>query len=157
MTGTTVDPWIVDLFGAIDDMDAAALAKTFAEEGSFRFANGEPAVGRQGIEQAVGGFFSMIGGLSHEITGVWTGRWEGGEVTSVESGVTYTRLDGSLVGPLPATTAIRRRTEEIQDYRIFMDVSPVFAADSRLRDPMTTWPTPVARSCWPSPASPRCL
>jgi ketosteroid isomerase-like protein len=128
MTGPTVDPWIVDLFGAIDGMDAAAFAKTFAEDGTFRFANGEPAVGRQGLEQAVGGFFSMIGGLSHEITGVWTGRWQGGEVTSVEGEVTYTRQDGRVVGPLPVTSTIRRCGEEIQDYRIFMDVSPLYAA-----------------------------
>jgi ketosteroid isomerase-like protein len=121
------DPWIVDLFDAIDGMDAATLAKAFTEDGTFRFGNGEPTVGRQALEQAVAGFFSTIGGLSHEISGVWTGRWERGEVTSVESGVTYTRHDGSTVGPLPVTTTIRRRGDQIQDYRIFMDVSPVFA------------------------------
>ena len=127
MTQIITEPWIVDLFGAIDAMDAATMAKAFTEDGIFRFGNGEPVRGRQELEQAVAGFFTTIGGLSHEITGVWTGQWEGGEVTSVESDVTYTRRNGTVVGPLPASTTIRRRGDQIQDYRIFMDVSPVFA------------------------------
>jgi ketosteroid isomerase-like protein len=128
MKGMTVDPWIVDLFATIDRMDSTGFAKAFAEDATFRFGNLEPAVGRQELEQAVAGFFSTVDGLTHEITGVWTGRWEGGDVTSVESGVTYTRKDGGVVGPLPATTTIRLHGDEIQDYRIFMDIGPVFAA-----------------------------
>jgi hypothetical protein len=126
MTLNITEPWIVDLFGAIDSMDAVTLAKAFTEDGTFRFGNGEAVQGREALELAAAGFFSTIGGLSHEITGVWTGRWEGGEVTSVESDVTYTRNDGTVVA-LPATTTIRRRGDQIQDCRIFMDVSPVFA------------------------------
>src|SRR3989442_2545922 len=32
-------------------------------------------------------------GLRHEVTGVWSGTWEGGDVKSVESAVNYTRQD----------------------------------------------------------------
>ena len=128
MHGMTVDPWIVDLFSTIDDMDTAGFADVFAEDATFRFGNSDPAVGRQEIKQAVAGFFSMLDGLTHQITGVWKGHWEGGRVTSVETAVTYTRNDGSVVGPLPATSTIRLDGEEIQDYRIFMDIAPVFAA-----------------------------
>jgi ketosteroid isomerase-like protein len=127
MNGMTVDPWIVDLFAAVDRMDTVGFVKVFAEDATFRFGNSEPAAGRQEVEQAVAGFFSMVDGLSHQITGVWTGHWEGGEATSVESTVTYTRKDSSVVGPLPCTTTMRLRGDEIQDYRIFMDIGPVFA------------------------------
>jgi hypothetical protein len=96
-------------------------------DATFRFGNSESAAGRHELERAVGGLFSVMDGLSHQITGVWTGHWEGGEVTSVESGVTYTRKDGRVVGPLPATTTIRRQGDEIRDYRVFMDIGPVFA------------------------------
>ena len=128
MHAMTVDPWIVDLFATIDRMDAAGFAKAFAEDATFRFGNSNPAMGRQDLEQAVAGFFSMIGGLTHDIKGVWTGHGEDRGVTSVESDVTYVRKDGGVVGPLPAMTTIRLQGDEIRDYRIFMDISPVFAA-----------------------------
>src|SRR2546423_4289311 len=89
------------LFETIDAMDAAALAARFAPDGSFRFGNTEPAVGREAIEAAVTGFFAAIGSLSHRVVGVWAGSWEHGAVKSVEAEVTYTRRDGSCTAPLP--------------------------------------------------------
>ncbi len=124
---TALDQWVIDLFRAIDSMDAPRVAKAFAEDGSFRFGNSEPAVGREQVEQSVSGFFSMIRGLSHEITGVWSGRWEGGEVKSVEAEVTYTRKDGTRTQALPVTSTVRMDGDRIKDFRIFMDVSPLFA------------------------------
>jgi ketosteroid isomerase-like protein len=127
MSVMAVDQWVVDLFRAIDSMDAATVAKAFAEDGRFRFGNTEPVVGREHVEQSVSGFFSMISGLSHEIIGVWSGNCEGGQVTSVEAEVTYTRKDGSRTQALPVTSTIRMESDRIKDYRIFMDVSPLFA------------------------------
>jgi hypothetical protein len=101
MTLTTADRSVVDLFRIIDAMDAAGFAKAFAEDGTFRFGNDQPAVGRQQIEKSVSAFFSTIQGLRHEITGVWSGTWEGGTVTSVEAQVTYTRKDETITEPLP--------------------------------------------------------
>jgi len=122
-----LDPWLVDFFRAVDSMDAPTAAKAFAEEGTFRFGNSEPAVGRQEVEENMAGFFSMIGGLGHEITGVWSGSWEGGEVRSVEAEVTYTLKDGTRTQPLPVTSTIRLKGDRISDYRIFMDLAPLFA------------------------------
>src|SRR5882672_9877756 len=127
MSVLAVDQWVVDLFRAIDSMDAPTVAKAFAEDGSFRFGNTEAVVGREHVEQSVAGFFAMIGGLSHEITGVWSGTWEGGEVTSVEAKVTYTRQDGSRTAPLPVTSTLRVDGDQIKDYRIFLDLAPLFA------------------------------
>jgi ketosteroid isomerase-like protein len=118
---------VVDFFAAIDSMDAPTVAKAFAEDGTFRFGNSEPAVGREQVEQSVSAFFLMIGGLSHEITGVWSGTWDGGEVKSVEAEVTYTRKDGTHTPPLPVTSTLRMKGDLIKDYRIFMDVAPLFA------------------------------
>ena len=124
---TTPDSWVIDLYRAVDSMDAGTLAKVFTDDGTFRFGNSEPAVGRQQIEQNAAGFFSMLEGLSHEITGVWSGRWGSGEVTSVEAEVTYTRHDGTRTQPLPCTSTLRLEGDQIKDYRIFMDVAPLFA------------------------------
>ena len=58
---------------------------------------------------------------------VWSGRWEGAAVKSIEAVVTYTRKDGTVTRPLPVTSTLRMRGDLIKDYRIFMDVSPLFA------------------------------
>lgn len=121
-----MDQRVVDLFAAIDTMDVPTIAKAFAEDGTFRFGNSEPAVGREQFEQSVSAFFSMIGGLSHEITGVWSGTWDGGEVQSVEAEVTYARKDGTRTPPLPVTSTLRLQGDLIKDYRIFMDLAPLF-------------------------------
>ena len=127
MSVTTANRWVLDVFRIVDSMNAAAFANAFTEDGTFRFGNNQPAVGRQQIEQSVSGFFSMIGGLRHEIAGVWSGSWEGGEVKSVEAAVTYIRKDGTVTEPLPVTSTLRMHGDLIEDYRIFMDVSPLFA------------------------------
>ena len=114
----------MDLFRAIDSMDARTFAEAFTEEGTFRFGNSEPVAGRQQVQQSVSEFFSLIGGLSHNITGVWSGVWERGEVKSVEAEVTFTRRDGSWTQPLPVTSTLRMEEGRISDYAVFMDVSP---------------------------------
>ena len=127
MSVTAVGQWVTDLFRAIDNMDAGTFANAFTEDGTFRFGNSERVVGRLQVEQSVSEFFSMLGGLSHHITGVWSGNWEGGEVISVEAEVTYTRKDGTLTQAIPATSTMRMDGDRIKDYRAFVDISPLFA------------------------------
>jgi hypothetical protein len=126
MSVMAVDQWVADLFRAIDNMDAAMFANAFTEDGTFRFGNSEPVVGRLQVEQSVTEFFSMLGGLNHHVTGVWSGNWEGGEVISVEAEVTYTRKDGTLTQAIPATSTQRMEGDRIKDYRAFVDISPLF-------------------------------
>ena len=123
---TAADRFVTDLFQTVDSLDARAFAAAFAEGGSFRFGNAAPAVGRQRIEEHVAGFFSMIGGLRHDIQGVWSGVWEGGDVKSVEATVTYLRADGTATPPIPATSTLRMRAGLIEDFRIFADIAPLF-------------------------------
>lgn len=120
------DTWVRDFFASIDTMDVPAFGRAFTEDGRFRFANGDVVVGKTQIEQNLAGFYGSIAGLKHEILGIWSGRWTEGDVKSVECGVTYTRKDGSLCGPIPVTTTIRMRGTLIHDYRIFMDIAPLF-------------------------------
>jgi ketosteroid isomerase-like protein len=127
MSVMAVDQWVTDLFRAIDNMDAGTFANAFTEDGTFRFGNSEPVVGRLQVEQSVSEFFSMLGGLSHHVTGVWSGNWEGGEVISVEAEVIYTRKDGTLTQAIPATSTLRMEGDRIRDYRAFVDISPLFA------------------------------
>jgi ketosteroid isomerase-like protein len=128
--GIVSDHWVLDYFRAIDSKDLPTVATAFAEDGTFRFGNSEPAVGRQQVEQAIRGFNTTIGGLRHDITGVWSGAWEGGEVKIVEARVTYTRKDGTRTEPLPVVSTLRMRGDRIQDYRIFMDIAPLFGEET---------------------------
>jgi hypothetical protein len=48
-------------------------------------------------------------------------------VKSVEAEIVYTRKDGSRTPPLPSTSTIRLKGDLIQDYRIFMDLAPLFS------------------------------
>jgi len=125
MTSTRQD--VADLFRAVDALNATAFAERFAEDGTFRFGNAPAVVGRRQIEESVAGFFSTIGGLKHEIVGVWSGAWEGGAVTSVETTVTYQRKDATVTDALPVTSTLRMRGDLIADFRVFADISPVFA------------------------------
>jgi hypothetical protein len=111
---------------SVDRMDPDEFASCFTEDGSFRFGNAEPVVGRSAIREAAAAFFSTIDGVHHDIQGIWSGKWEQGEVYSVEAEATYTRKDGSEV-KLPVTSTLRMKGDLVQDWRVFMDISPVYA------------------------------
>lgn len=127
-SGTGTEAWVAQFFATIDAMQPEALAAYFANDAVFRFGNAPPTQGRAAIREALTGFFGGLGGLRHRVTGVWRGQWERGPVLAVEAEVTYTRPDGSQTPALPATSTLRLTGERIQDYRIFMDISPLFAA-----------------------------
>jgi hypothetical protein len=124
---TTTDAWMVQIFEAIDSMQAEKFASYFAQESLFRFGNAETVRGPQAIKEANTTFFHSIAKLEHHITGIWHGKWEHGPVVSVEANVTYTRKDGTQTAPLPATSTIRIQADKIKEYRIFVDISPLFA------------------------------
>ena len=128
MSATEIATWATQLFATIDSMEPDALMPYFADDSVFRFGNAPPASGRSAIRAAVAAFFGEIGGLRHSVTGMWTGRWERGRVLAIEAEVTYTRRDGTRTPALPVTSTLRLEGDLIKDYRIFMDISPLFAA-----------------------------
>ena len=111
------------VFGAVDSMRGEAMAAFMTPDGSFTFGNAEPAVGRAAIAAATNHFFGMVAGLSHRIEDVW----EQDRTVVVRLAITYTRKDGRSV-VLPCANVWRRDPGgQIADYRIYMDVNPVFA------------------------------
>jgi hypothetical protein len=110
------------LLADVDRMDAHAFASHLSEDCRLRFGNAEPVTGRAAIEAAVTGFLVTIKGLSHDIVE----RWDVADTTIIEAEVTYTRLDEQQV-TVPVVTIYRRGDELIEDYRIFIDLAPVFA------------------------------
>ena len=110
------------LFEDIDSMDADRYARHLADDVSFRFGNADPVIGRDAVRDTWASFCDGIAGVSHEVIE----QWDSGPATIVEATVTYTRKDASTVS-LPVVTIYRAQGEKIDDYRIFMDVAPLFA------------------------------
>jgi ketosteroid isomerase-like protein len=111
------------VFHAVDTLDSAALAELFADDGRLVFANAEPLVGRDAIRAGIDGFYSTIKGLRHQIANAWYVE----DTTIVEARVTYDRLDGDSV-TIPVVSIWHRRNDgPIDDYRVYFDVTPVYA------------------------------
>ena len=111
------------LFADIDSMEPDRFAAHLADDVTFRFGNADPVHGRDAVRDVWAGFCDGIDGVSHDVIE----QFEAGPATIVESTVTYTRKDASTVS-LPVVTIYRGEGEQIEDYRIFMDVAPLFAA-----------------------------
>jgi ketosteroid isomerase-like protein len=113
----------VNMFADIDRMDAAAWAAYLAPDAVMRFGNAEPVHGREACRDALAGFYDLIHGLRHQIAE----QWEHGSTTIVEAVVTYTRSDDRRVD-VPVVTIYRTNPEDlIADYRVYIDLAPVFA------------------------------
>ena len=110
------------LFSDIDSMDPDAFAAHLAEDVTMRFGNADPIRGRTAVRDTWAGFCDGIDGVSHSLVE----RWESGPGTVVEANVTYTRKDGGTV-TVPVVTIYREQDGLINDYRIFIDLAPLFA------------------------------
>lgn len=114
--------WLTRLFITIDRKDAQGFVSFFADNAAFRFANAPAVLGKENIRKAVGDFFSAIKGLRHNIVGVW----EFENVVICEGEVAYTRLDSKQL-TVPFVDIFRMEKDLIADYRIYMDISALFA------------------------------
>jgi ketosteroid isomerase-like protein len=112
----------IDLLADIDRMDAKAFASYMSDDCVLRFANADEVVGREAIEAAIAGFFGTIKSLSHHVFN----EWSVDDATIIQFEVTYTRLDDRQV-TVPAVTIYQRGDGLIDDYRIYVDLTPVYA------------------------------
>ena len=111
------------MFADIDRMDAAAWASYLAPDAVMRFGNADPVNGRESCRDALQSFYELIDGMRHDLIE----QWHDPPATIVESNVTYTRKDGREV-TVPVVTIYRTNDEDlIADYRVFIDLAPVFA------------------------------
>src|SRR5882757_8836896 len=123
-TGNGAEQFIRDLFAAVDAGDTERVVGFVTDGVRFRFGSAEPLTGRAALAAASRQFSASIAGLHHEITDLW--QPEPGTVV-VELRVTYRRHDGGEV-TLPCCNIFRLSSDSlVDDYRIYMDVNPVFA------------------------------
>jgi limonene-1,2-epoxide hydrolase len=114
-----------NLFADIDSMEPERFAAHLAEDVTMRFGNADPIHGRDEVRRAWAAFCDDLNGVSHRLVEQWT--VDG--TTIVEAEVTYTRGDDSQV-TVPVVTIYRDRDAEIADYRIYIDLAPLFAGQT---------------------------
>ncbi len=113
---------ITALFRTIDSMDADAFAAFLTDDVLFQFGNWPAVAGRRAARDAVAQFYGSIAALSHEIVGIW----QQDDVVSCRLSVTYTRRDARQV-TVPAADILQFRGDRICDYRIYIDITPLYA------------------------------
>ena len=113
------------LFADIDSMEPERFAAHLAEGVTMRFGNADPIRGRDAVREAWAKFCQDLKGVKHELVE----QWAFDSTTIVEAQVTYTRIDDSEV-TVPVVTIYRERDGEINDYRIYIDLAPLFAGQT---------------------------
>jgi ketosteroid isomerase-like protein len=111
------------LFAAIDAKDSAAFVSYLTDGAVFRFGSAPAVRGRAAIQAAVDGFFGTIAGCSHSIA---RSVCEG-ETLICEGDVTYRRHDGTEI-TLPFTNVFEYVGDLIDQYKIYIDIGPLYAA-----------------------------
>ena len=110
------------LFDAIDAKDAAAFVGYLTDDAIFRFGSAPAVQGKAAIQAAVDGFFGTIAGCSHQVSNTL-----GSDSTFVcEGEVTYKRHDGTEI-TLPFTDVFEYEGGLIAQYKIYMDIGPLYA------------------------------
>lgn len=118
--------WVRNYFKTVDTLDADAIAANFTDDGKFRFGNQPPAEGKQAVRDALAQFFATIQSMHHENTGLWLG--EDGNSAVWEVDVTYTRQNGTQI-TLPCASILRSQNDKIYDFRMNMDISPIYDSE----------------------------
>ena len=122
--GTARPAWLDRYTAAIDTMDVEQQLPFFTDDATFTFGNNPPMVGHDGIRAGINAFFGGIHGIRHTVTHCWQ---PDEDTVIVEFETTYIRLDDTKV-TLNAGAVFRLRDDKIADYRVYADVTPVFAA-----------------------------
>jgi ketosteroid isomerase-like protein len=117
-----MDDWLRDYYDDVDNMRLDAFVDRHTDDVVVKFGNNPPAVGKDEVRQAIGYFWTLIGGLRHEFVNVFAE----GDTTILEAEIDYTRKDGGHV-TVPCTSILHRRGEFVDQLRVYLDLTPVFA------------------------------
>jgi hypothetical protein len=114
--------WLDSLFVSIDGMDTQGFLAHLAPDAEFQFGNLAPARGATQIAAMVDGFFENLQGLRH----TRLEQWACGNTLICRGTVSYFRHD-DLELSVPFANIMRRDGERASEYRIYADVSRLFA------------------------------
>ena len=109
------------IFDAFDSKDIEALAALVTDDVRLQIGNANVVNGKREFVEALQAFVRSVASFRHTIVNVWSDR---GAVIA-ELKVRYTRLDGSEL-TLPCCNVFRLRDGAVADYRVYMDITPVY-------------------------------
>lgn len=121
-TGSAAGHTTGGMFAAIDSKDAEAFVGFLTEDACFRFGSAPAVQGREAIRSAVDGFFATIAGCTHDVRRTL----RDGTTMVCEGEVTYRRQDNTRI-TLPFTDVFEFQGELISHYKIYIDISPLYA------------------------------
>jgi ketosteroid isomerase-like protein len=110
------------IFTAFDAKDVVALAELMTDDVRLQIGNAEVVTGKAEFIEALSAFFASVAGFGHTVTHVWNDL----DAVIAELRVQYTRLDGTRL-TLPCCNVFRLRDGLVADYRVYMDITPVYA------------------------------
>jgi ketosteroid isomerase-like protein len=113
---------VTPIFAGIDAMDADKFVAYLTPDVRFRFANADPAIGRDAVKEGVLGFWATIQGLSHHLLNAW----DFGDTTVLQAEVEYRRKDGKTV-TVPNVDILIFDGDLVRDWQIYIDLAPVYA------------------------------
>jgi len=110
------------VFAALDARDTAAVTARMTDDVRMRLGNADLVEGKAKFREATAAFVASITAIRHEITSMWSVD----DVVVAEMNVHYERLDGKKV-TLPVCNVFRVRDGLVSDYRVYLDIGPVYA------------------------------
>jgi len=112
--------WIFEFFRGADSLNMERFLALHTDDVSVTVANYPTAIGKNALQDAIGGVWKQLSAMSHSISGAWS--LYDGAVGIAESLCMYTRLDGTTYTIRPCTI-LRRRSSLICELRIGADMS----------------------------------
>ncbi len=109
-------------FASIDSFDPAKFVQHLTPDVVLRFGNADPIKGREAVQEAVAGFFSTVGGLTHHLLHVY----EDGDTVIARIDVEYLLKDGRRV-TVPNADILVYDGDLVRDWQIYIDLAPLFA------------------------------
>lgn len=110
------------IFASFDATDIAGLAALATDDVRLQIGNSPVVVGKAAFVESLEAFVASVASFDHTVTSLWTDR----EALIAELQVHYTRLDGREL-TLPCCNVFRLRDGLVADYRVYMDINPVYA------------------------------
>jgi ketosteroid isomerase-like protein len=107
---------------ALDAGDVKRLLAMVTDDVRLQFGSQEPVVGSEAFTAALEASLASVAGFRHEIREAW----DVGDAVVLEMTVHYRRHDGSEIS-LPCCNVFRLSGGRIADYRVYMDIAPVYA------------------------------
>ncbi|WP_417433693.1 nuclear transport factor 2 family protein [Kiloniella sp.] len=111
---------ITKLYQAVDEKSTSKLGAFLADDLRFQLGNFDEVHSKDAVLASNENFFQIIEAMSHRIDRIWA---QGNDIIC-KGKVHYKRLDQSELS-LPFATVLEIKNSLIQDYQVYVDVTPL--------------------------------